>query len=313
MRRVWLMVKAPEIADDGASKLAGRLSVLLAAVLWSTNGFFGDAPIFKEYWDDDIRGIMLAFWRAVFASLALVPMVRRISWSPWLIPSSLIFVVMNVTFLNAMAYGGPTTAIWLQNTAPGWVFVIGVFLFRERAVPRDWLLLLFCVLGVGFILYFGLQETKSAKGVIWGVFGGLTYAAVVISLRQLRGHDAIWLIALNLLVTAVALSPFVVLHSVEHGDWPHDWQWLYLAAFGILQMGIPYVLFARGLRQIAGHEASGITLLEPILVPVWVFLAWHNSPLYEAPRWWTFVGGGLILIGLIVRYFGITRRAVKSG
>jgi len=43
--------------------------------------------------------------------------------------------------------------------------------------------------------------------------------------------------------------------------------------------------------------ATGIGLLEPVFVPVWVFLAWGHKP-----AWWTLVGGGLILIGLVVRY-----------
>jgi hypothetical protein len=46
-----------------------------------------------------------------------------------------------------------------------------------------------------------------------------------------------------------------------------------------------------------------------LLVPVWVFLAWHGEPNYQAPRWWTFVGGGLILTGLLLRYLGPRRRA----
>ena len=62
-------------------------------------------------------------------------------------------------------------------------------------------------------------------------------------------------------------------------------------------MGLPYVLFARGLRHIAGHEATGIGLLEPIVMPVWVWLVWQ-----ESPQWWTLAGGGLILAGLAIRY-----------
>ena len=80
-----------------------------------------------------------------------------------------------------------------------------------------------------------------------------------------------------------------------------------LAGFGMLQMGIPYVVFARGVQRITGHEASGIVLLEPVLVPVWVFVAWHGDDDYQAPRWWTLVGGTLILTGLLARYASESR------
>jgi drug/metabolite transporter, DME family len=127
---------------------------------------------------------------------------------------------------------------------------------------------------------------------------------VVLMLRLLRSYEAAWLIALNHIGTALLLGPYVAWHGV----WPVGQQWLLLAAFGILQMGIPYVLFARGLQHITGHEAAGIGLLEPVLVPVWVYVAWHAAENYTAPRWWTMVGGGLILAGLLLRYVRAPQR-----
>ena len=64
-----------------------------------------------------------------------------------------------------------------------------------------------------------------------------------------------------------------------------------------LMITLPYVLFARGLRSIPGHEATSIGLTEPILMPVWALLAW-GIPIDS----WTLAGGGLILTGLAVRY-----------
>ena len=78
---------------------------------------------------------------------------------------------------------------------------------------------------------------------------------------------------------------------------PSGIQWVFLAGLGILQMGLPYVLFAHGLKHIAGHEATGIGLIEPLLVPLWVYLAWGDQP-----AWWTLAGGALILVGLAIRF-----------
>jgi drug/metabolite transporter (DMT)-like permease len=168
---------------------------------------------------------------------------------------------------------------------------------------RDWWLLAFCVTGVGLILCKEVQG-QSIAGVVFGLLGGVTYAAIVLSLRHLREEDGAWLVMLNNLVATVLFLPLVV-HYDDY--WPTGNQTLYLAGFGMLQMGLPYLLFARGLKRVVGHEASGIVLLEPILVPVWVFLAWRNTSDYEAPQWWTLVGGGLILTGLLLRYIGARR------
>ncbi len=288
-------------------RLRGRLSVVAAAILWSTSGFFVKAPFFSD-WPLEQRGILLAFWRALFACLLLVPMVRRPRWSFGLIPMTVIFALMNYTYLMAMTLTTAANAIWLQNVAPAWVFLIGVFFLGETVRRGDWLLVLFGGLGVGFILLFETQG-QQLSGTLFGLAAGVTYAGVILSVRQLRGHDAAWLIMLNLLVTVVVLLPFV-LHT---GVWPVGPQWGYLAAFGALQLGLPYFLFARGVRSITGHEASGIALLEPLLVPIWVYLAWHNEATYQTPRWWTFVGAALILTGLLLKYGRVRCKVTVHG
>ena len=289
----------------------GRLLILIAAIMWSTSGFFAKSPMFSD-WPITadgmpVRGPLLAFWRALFACLVLLPFVRRPRWTPKLVPMVLVYAVMNYTFLNALTLTDEANAIWLQHTAPVWVFLVGVFIFHEVVHPRDWWLLVCCVAGVGVILFYEIRG-QSPIGVVYGLLAGITYAGVVLSLRYLRNEDGAWLVMLNNLVTAVLFFPFVCYWDI----WPTGEQTLYLAAFGMFQMGLPYLLFARGLRRIAGHEASGIVLLEPILVPVWVFIAWGHLDSYQSPRWWTLAGGGLILCGLVLRYLGREPRGKNS-
>ena len=276
----------------------GRWCVIVAAILWSTSGFFAKAPWFED-WPIATRGIQLAFWRALFATLVALPFVRRVRWSWKLAPMAVTFLLMNIAYLNAMPRTTAANAIWLQNTAPFWVFLIGVFVFHEPLHRRDAVRLCLAGIGVGLILLFELGG-NSPEGTLLGLASGLTYAGVVLALRRLRDFDAAFLIAFNHAVTAVALLPLVIWFGVQ----PKGIQWPALAGFGMLQMGIPYVLFAFSLKSITSHEASGLTLLEPILVPVWVFLAWHTHSNYQSPQWWTLVGGAFILAGLVVRYFG---------
>ncbi len=288
-----------ETPTQGApSLLTARLLVLVAAVMWSSSGFFA-----KFHLIDDWPGPLRAFWRAAFACVILLPLIRRPQWNWRLIPATATFAAMNYTYLTAMAKGTAANAIWLQNTAQMWVLIIGVLVFRERAILRDWLAVILCGLGIVFILAFEAQG-KSMEAVIYGLFSGLFYAGVVLSLRQLRDFESAWLIGLNHLVTALVLSPWAwtSYHSGEH--WPSGWLWLLLAGFGILQMGLPYVLFARSVKTIPGHEAAGIGLLEPLLVPIWAYFVTAGQ---DVPKWWTLAGGGLIFAGLVVRYLGIPR------
>ncbi|MEM9939953.1 MAG: DMT family transporter [Planctomycetota bacterium] len=287
------------MASDHPTKLnlwKGRLLALGAAVLWSTSGFFAKAPIF-ENWPSENRGLLLAFWRAAFASIILVTLVRRprLTWK--LIPMVLVFALMNWTFLTALVQCESTVAIWLQYTSPAWVFLISWKFFKDVPKQADWWLLASAVVGLAVIFSAELGGT-SVRGTFYGLGSGFCFAAVVILLRYLRDYDAAWLIFLNHLITACLFAPIYLRSEFS----PTSTQYVYLAIFGIFQMGLPYVLFAKSVQYISSHEASGITLLEPLLVPVWVYVAWHGSPEYQFPTWTTLLGAAVIFSGLAIRY-----------
>jgi drug/metabolite transporter (DMT)-like permease len=215
---------------------------------------------------------------------------------------TVLFAGMNYAYLTAMVTGSAANAIWLQFTAPVWVLLAGVFWFGERAVPRDWVLVAFAAAGIGVILFY---ESRGAalEAVGWGLASGVCYAGVVLSLRHLRGHDPVWLSALNHAVTVAVMAPL----ALDGAYFPSGVQWALLAGFGVVQMALPYVLFTRGLKRIPGHEATGIGLVEPLLVPVWAYLAWGDEP-----AWWTLAGGGLILAGLAIRYLGRSSETAQA-
>lgn len=265
--------------------------MVAATLLWSTNGIFSKAPIFDD-WPLSQRGPLLAFWRALFAGLVLVLAIRRPRWKAALVPLTVAFTAMNVMYLTAITLTTAANAIWLQSTAPGWVFVLGVLVFREPFVRRDLIALVFGGMGVGLILAFESRGQQVA-GVVLGVASGVAYACVVLFMRRLRDEDSAWLVALCHLVAAAALFPWVGMT----GRIPSWEQILVLAAFGIFQMAIPYLCLLRALRSIRSQEAVIIGLAEPVLLPVWVLLVWG-----ERPALWTLGGAALIAVGLVLRY-----------
>ena len=272
-------------------KLAGRLWVLAAALMWSTGGLFAKLPIWDD-WPLEVQGPLFAFWRALFAALVLAPTIRRPRFSGYLVPLALVFTFMNITYLLALTRTTAANAIWLQSTAPWWVFLISVFLLRKPVVGRDLIPLVFGGVGVGTILFFEVRG-QAQFGVACGLVSGIGFALVLMLMRKLRSQNAAWLVALNHAVAALALLPWVI----YVGRWPSLGQLVVLAGFGALQMAIPYTFMLRGLRSVSSQEAVAIALIEPVLNPLWVFLFG-----LETPAWWSMIGALLILIGLVLRY-----------
>lgn len=68
-----------------------------------------------------------------------------------------------------------------------------------------------------------------------------------------------------------------------------------IAGIGVIQLAAPYVLFQFSLRRVNAVDASLLTLLEPVLNPVWVALATA-----ERPDVATMIGGTAILLSLVI-------------
>jgi hypothetical protein len=54
------------------------------------------------------------------------------------------------------------------------------------------------------------------------------------------------------------------------------------------------------LRAVTAQEAALITLIEPLLNPVWAYLI---TPAKDTPNVWMGLGGALILFALVWKYF----------
>ena len=268
----------------------------MAAVLWSTSGFFVKAPWF-ESWPEDTRGALLAFWRSFFALILLLPLLRRPTWRWQMLPMVMCFALMIWSFLSAMVYRPAANAIWLQYLSPVWVLILASLILAERPTRADWTMFGFCFTGVGLIVAMELWY-GSPYATFLGIFSGMAYAGVILCLRSMRDVDSVWLITLNHAGSIVLLLPWVVqnTHSLPMTGY------VALAFFGVAQMSAPYILFARGLRTTSAAEASLLTLIEPLLLPVWVYIAWRTHESYAPPPIWTLIGGGLIMTGLISRY-----------
>ena len=69
-----------------------------------------------------------------------------------------------------------------------------------------------------------------------------------------------------------------------------------LLLMGVVQLGLPYILYALALRHIRAVEGILIPMIEPVLNPVWVFLM-----LGEQPSPLALVGGAIILGAVLFR------------
>jgi len=269
----------------------GRLFILAASVFWSLGGVLA-----KEI---QLGGEALGFWRSLFAALALIPLVpasHRV-FRPAMVPLGLAFAATMGTYLVAIKATTAANAIFLQCSASFWTIPLAAVLLHEKPDRRSVLGIALAMVGVVLIVIRG-RDGRSGEGIgiALGLISGVGYAAIVVGLRKLREVDPTWLASINNAATAGFLGLWVVATTGTIAT-PELHEWPTLIGFGVVQLAIPYVLFARGLRHVQAAEAGLITLLEPVLNPVWVYLR-HG----ERPADATLVGGLFLLGGVALRY-----------
>jgi len=275
-----------------------RLFLLLAAVLWSLAGIFIKFLALPP--------LTIVFYRSLFASLFFALFIRKSAAMP---RAPLLIAMASYTaaisaFVSANKITTAANAIALQYTAPLFVFALVYFLFHEKIAGVSWVSLLFGMLGIGVICA-GSAGQPDAAGVMIALLSGLLFSIYMVSLRFLKDVSAGTLTFLNNLACCLLLLPFV--RSELALSWGEGWV---VAVMGVVQLGIPYWLFSKGLEKIQLQEASLIVLIEPVLNPIWVALA-----VGEVPSRATLFGGSLIVLGLGARYLWqlLTTRAVSEG
>jgi drug/metabolite transporter (DMT)-like permease len=263
----------------------GRLLILAAALLWSLAG------VFIKFLD--LHPLAIVFYRSLFAALVFTPFVRLNQWqiSPAIVVSVLSYAAAISAFVAANKLTTAANAIVLQYTAPVFVFLFARLIWGEQISRLNGLALAVAMIGIA-IISLDSAGAPDMAGVLLALLSGVLFAVYIVNLRRVEEVAPVYLTWINNLVCALLLLPLVASRFGLSLD-----QALILAAMGGVQLGLPYFLFSKGLRSLPLQEASLIALIEPVLNPLWVALI-----VGEVPSLATLVGGGIILLGLALRY-----------
>lgn len=272
-----------------------RLFALLAAFCWSLAGVFIKSLA--------LPAAVIAFYRSLFAMLFFVPFAATRRWRPRprLLFSGLVFTAATGSLVWATKLTTAANAIVLQNTAPVFVCVLVYLLFRERPTRANLVTLLFGTAGI-VIIFGGAAGARDFLGVSVGLGSGFMLGVYFVNLRPLKGFDPFVLMLANNVVSTLALLGFAYgALSVSIA------QLAALVCLGVFQFAFAHLFFFKSIEHIPVQEASLISLVEPVLNPLLVAL-WVG----EVPSLATFIGGGLILGGLVLRYVPSGRGRARS-
>jgi DME family drug/metabolite transporter len=269
------------------TRTAAILMTVFAAVLWSTGG------VFIKLLPQDPFTIL--FYRSLYTSILFMLYfgVRNLKINRMSLISSLLYAPLLITFVTATKLTTAANAIFLQYTAPAIVLLIEPWLVRTKLLKINILTVVICFAGMLLFFMDQISSPDHWLGIWLALASGFILAGLLVTQKMNRPeyHSGAIFIG-NLLVCLIAL-PWAWDVPI-----PTGMDQLYLCILGFGQLGLGYILFLYGQKHLPAIESALISMLEPILNPVWV-IAGHG----EHPGNWAIAGGGIIVAGLIFRLY----------
>ena len=262
------------------------LQMAMCAGLWSIAGIF----IKLIPW----HPMAIAGFRSLLAGAVVLIYIKVRGWkfvvNKQTLLSGFFLCITFCTFVVANKLTTAANAIVLEFTSPVFIVILSALLYGQRFCRAD-LITVVLTLG-GISLFFFDQLTPGGMiGNFVALSAGLFQACTYIFVGNCHDNDRMSGIFIGHLLTALVGIPFAFFTETAIAPLPV----LSILVLGILQLGIPYVLFGEASRVCPPLMCSLIGAVEPLLNPVWVFL--FDG---ERPGTWALVGGVIVIVTITV-------------
>ncbi len=270
----------------------------------------GFSAIFVQW--ADAPGIVTACYRMLIAVVLMaVPFYRRAKAQDNLSRRGLQFAVLGGLFFacdvgswaTGVTMSGATNPTLLANTAPLWVGLGAIVIFREKLSRMFWVGLLLTMSGAVVIL--GLDTLHAASvglGSLFGLLAGFFYGGYYLITQ--RGRETLdsltyfWPAALTsalcLLALNLALGQPLTGYSTT--------TWLIFLAQGLISQVLGYLAINYALGNLPASLVAPTMLGQPVITAILAVLLLGES---LAP--WQIAGGVVVLVGIYIVHHGQQR------
>jgi drug/metabolite transporter, DME family len=273
----------------------GFIAVLIAAILWSTGGMF----IKLVSWD----AFQLSGIRSLFAAIVFFILYRKdiLNVNGFTIINALLYAAVLIFFVMATKLTTAANAIFLQYTAPIYVLFLEPVINKTPFLKINVYTIILCFAGM-LLFFVGELEPGHMTGNLLGLLSGAAFAAFLLGMRKNKPEYQLNTIFYgNILIFIICFSSILGISTFTLSD---VWMTAYL---GIFQIGLAYAIFSYGLKRVFAIEASLISMIEPVLNPVWVYLGYG-----EIPSFFAIIGGLIIITAISIRTILLESPAMKA-
>ena len=270
----------------------GIIMTILAATLWSTGGLFIKLL--------PLDAFTILFYRSFYAAVIFIIIFRKslFRFNKLSLVSIVFYAPLLIAFVTSTKLTTAANAIFLQYTAPAVVLLLEPYFVRTKLTKINIFTVAVCFAGMCLFFVEQFSRPDNWLGIWIAFFNGLILAGFLIIQKMNKPEFLPGAVFLGNIVVCLITLPWFI-----ENPFPTFQENNYLMILGFGQLGLGFALFLFGQKYLPAIESSLISMLEPLLNPVWVFIGYGENPGY-----WAMVGGLVIIAALIFRLYWIEVR-----
>jgi drug/metabolite transporter (DMT)-like permease len=274
--------------------------LVISALIFSTGALFVRGLDHPQAWTT-------VFWRSLAAcvSLSLLIVWRERSNSVRAVVAmgrpgiavAAAFSASSIAMVVALTRTSVAVVLVIFALSPLAAAVMAWILIGERVRSYTWLAIAVTVGGVAYMVS-GSGAAASAAGVLIALVIPIAFGFGTVMIRR---HSEIAMAPAMLLaavISAVVAVPFAHPLAVNRHDF------VLLIVFGFAQLGVGLAVFSVGAAHTPATEVALLSMLEPIMGPVWVWIFVDEYPGVPA-----LIGGAVVFAALAVHTVYVSSQA----
>lgn len=263
--------------------------LVTSALIFSTGGLFIRELDHPQAWQT-------VFWRSASAcvSLGLLIIVReranplravvRIGRPGWLV--GVAFSVSSISMVVALTRTSVAVVLVIFALSPLAAAIMAWVLIGERVRGYTWMAIGVTVAGVAFMVS-GPGAGGSTSGALVALLIPMAFGFGTVMIRRHAEIAMAPAMLLSAAISTVIAAPFAHPFDITRHDL------LLLLAFGFGQLGVGLAIFSIGAARAPATDVALLSMLEPIMGPIWVWIFVSEYPGVPA-----LIGGSIVFAAL---------------
>ena len=251
------------------TQVRGMLMFLSCTLLWSISGVL----IKTIPWN----AIVIAGARSFLAGIVMAIYIKasgmRFFLNRTAVISGVFISLLFMCFVLANKLTTAANAIVIQSSAPMFVLLHNILWGGKRANRIDVITVILAMLGIS-IFFFDKLQAGMMLGNMIALLSGVLMAAVYITTCGASSESCMNGILFAHGITALIGIPAAFVFETPLGGGSIGG----ILLLGIVQLGIPYVLYGLAVKHCPPLACSLLGITEAIFNPIWVFIASGESP-----------------------------------